>query len=323
MRSLDDPPVLAVHDSLVGGGLLAPLGRRSEEQAWMDCELASFAEHNLGDPTCPRQLDEARREVWQTRATDERLSLPSRREFERCFWILHQGRPVGTVALANSTLGGVSVRLSSLYVYPEHRGHAIGRRTVERIRDELHAAGMALRLSTNWTWQSAVRLYVRMGLAVHGWKRELDFRAFPGESAPEVVIAGDRASVFTTAGGIREEVLEAERKADRLILRVISKDDRRMPWDALSSLALALALEGWPLIRSQEHWERARGSDLGPPEALAYKISVWEAWARKHGWRVETRPIPGLHYPTWDALENLWEEQRKVRETSSEAPESS
>jgi hypothetical protein len=43
-------------------------------------------------------------------------------------------------------------------------------------------------------------------------------------------------------------------------------------------------------------------SDLGGPEGLAFKIRLWEAWARKHAWRVETPRIPGLEMPDWDAL---------------------
>ena len=55
------------------------------------------------------------------------------------------------------------------------------------------------------------------------------------------------------------------------------------PWHACSTLCLAIALEGWPLVRSQEDWDRSYHMDGGSPEALGYKISVWEAWDRKAG----------------------------------------
>jgi GNAT superfamily N-acetyltransferase len=306
MRATEDPEVLDVHAGLVRRGLLAPVVSGDEEQAWTDCELASFAEHHLGDRTCPRNLDPSRRDTWQSRATEEPRSLPSRRGFERCYWILDQGRPVGTVALASSRLGGVSVRLSSLYVYPASRGRGVGRRAVEWIRDELHAQGMALRLGTSWTWQGAVRLYLRMGLTVHGWKRELDFRSCPGETAPEIVFNVGEAMVAAREPGDRQLVVEGRRDGDRLVLRGAVGPDGPIAWDVLSTLAVRLALEGWPLIRSREHWERSRGSDLGHPEALAYRITTWEAWARKHGWRVDTPRIPGLEYPSWEMLEARW-----------------
>jgi hypothetical protein len=41
-----------------------------------------------------------------------------------------------------------------------------------------------------------------------------------------------------------------------------------------------LALRGWPLIRSAEKWEREHHNDFGFPEALAYKVVIWEAWAK-------------------------------------------
>jgi GNAT superfamily N-acetyltransferase len=321
MRPIEDAEVLAVHDELRRAGLLEPIAFGAEEQDWMDCELAAFAEHRLGDRTCPRELDPTRRETWRKWATDEPLWAPSRRvEFERCFWILEGGRSVGTVALATSRLGGVSVRLSSLYVYPAHRGRGIGRRAVERIRDQLHDHRMVLRLGTDWTWQPAVRLYLQMGLTVHGWKRAVEFRSDPTGASPEVVFDGSRATVTTRGPGDRPLVVEAEHKGDQLILHGAVGPDGPIAWEGLSTLAVTLALQGWPLIRSQEHWEHSRGSDLGPPEALAYKITIWEAWARKHGWRVDTRPITGLEYPNWEALEARWQEEEVALRLASPRP---
>jgi GNAT superfamily N-acetyltransferase len=324
MRPTEDAAVLAMHDQLVRGGLLRPIALGAEEQDWMDCELAAFAEHRLGDRTCPRELDPTRRETWRTRATDEPLWAPSLRiELERCFWILEGGRRVGTVALATSRLGGKSARLSSLYVYPVHRGRGIGRRAVERIRDQLHDHGTVLRLETDWTWQPALRLYLRIGLTVHGWKRAVEFRSNPTGTPPEVVFDGSRATVTTKGPGDRPLVVEAERDGDRLVLRGAVGPSEPIAWAGLSTLAVTLALQGWPLIRSPEHWERSRGSDLGPPEALAYKITIWEAWARKHGWRVDTRPVPGLEYPSWEALEARWQEAEQAYHLASRRPPTS
>ena len=67
-----------------------------------------------------------------------------------------------------------------------------------------------------------------------------------------------------------------------------------------STLALGLALHGWPLVRSREDWRRSYFADAGAPESLAYRIAIpWEAWAKSHGWRVETPRIPGFDHPTW------------------------
>jgi GNAT superfamily N-acetyltransferase len=59
------------------------------------------------------------------------------------------------------------------------------------------------------------------------------------------------------------------------------------------TLALRLAVDGRPLIRSEEAWQQApRHSDIGTPEGLAYKIRIFERVARDHGWRVATPAIP-------------------------------
>jgi hypothetical protein len=78
-------------------------------------------------------------------------------------------------------------------------------------------------------------------------------------------------------------------------------------WFAPTTLALALAMAGWPLVRSRAHWDQGYFADAGPPEALAYKIAIWEACDRKHGFTVETPRIPNLAYPSWDDLEKASE----------------
>jgi hypothetical protein len=58
---------------------------------------------------------------------------------------------------------------------------------------------------------------------------------------------------------------------------------------ATSTLALHLAVRGWPLVRGEEEWAKARWwCDIGEPEGLAYKIGVFEETAREAGWRVES-----------------------------------
>lgn len=66
---------------------------------------------------------------------------------------------------------------------------------------------------------------------------------------------------------------------------------------APGTLALHLALAGWPLVRSAELWERRHdSSDMGMPEGLAYKIAVFEAVDRERGYDVRCPRIPGLDY---------------------------
>ncbi|WP_295441217.1 hypothetical protein, partial [uncultured Thiodictyon sp.] len=70
-----------------------------------------------------------------------------------------------------------------------------------------------------------------------------------------------------------------------------------------STFALSLAVAGWPLIRGPAQWEHRYGwSDTGMPEGLAYKITVFEGYARHCGLRINTPRIPGLVYPDWEDL---------------------
>jgi hypothetical protein len=85
---------------------------------------------------------------------------------------------------------------------------------------------------------------------------------------------------------------------------------QELAWRAPSTLVLWLALRGWPLVRSPEDWERERHNDFGSPEALAYKIVIWEAWAKAHGFRVDTPRIPGLSYTGWAELQAEWARSR-------------
>ncbi|MFF8844554.1 hypothetical protein ACF08N_17860 [Streptomyces sp. NPDC015127] len=50
------------------------------------------------------------------------------------------------------------------------------------------------------------------------------------------------------------------------------------PRHAGTTLALHLALAGWPLVRGAGEWEAAPDSgDIGQPEGLASKIRIFEA----------------------------------------------
>lgn len=300
------------HADLVQTGTFAPVRLGGvEERRWLDCDLASLAENRLGDLTDPRQLDERRRADWQAGATDERpWPLRARSEYERCYWILEDGEPAGTIALATSTLGGNHwLRVSSFYVFPTYRGRGMGRRAVGRVQEALARHGLGLRLDTSWCWQRAVRFYLASGMWIYMWKRDLTFCWAPGMPKPQIDVGDDTASLSVPLGQDSVVLARARRHGDVLALEEpppeLAKDDRigDAYWHSRSTLALALALHGWPLIRSQEDWKRSYFADAGAPESLAYKITLWEAWAAKHGWLVQTPRIPGVQYPTWDELE--------------------
>jgi GNAT superfamily N-acetyltransferase len=305
-----DPVVEAVHAELVQRGVMAPLALGGdEERLWSDCDLASLAEHRLGDACDPRRLDDARREAWIAQALTEKQWPPGAREFERCYWLLDGREPAGTVAVATSALGGDTVRVSSLYLFPTHRGRGAARAALDQLRLALARRGFALRLETSWSWQRAVRFYLHIGMWVRSWKHAVAFWWSPELPPREIEVGQERARfAIASEGAKRVVLLTAERSGDRLQLvdPPAGQEPERFRLDALTTFSVALAMHGWPLVRSQDLWERCRHSDLGPPESLAYRIAVWEAWERHHGWRVETPRIPGLDYPTWGELEARW-----------------
>jgi GNAT superfamily N-acetyltransferase len=109
----------------------------TEEQRWLDCDLASLAENRLGDLTDLRNLDQRRRAGWLARAADERpWRFRARSEYERCYWILEHGEPAGTIALETSTHGSLWLRVASFYIFPTHRSRGIGRRAKENSNAE-------------------------------------------------------------------------------------------------------------------------------------------------------------------------------------------
>lgn len=303
-----------VHDDLLRAGLIAPVALGGpEERAWLDCDLASFAEGRLGERLDPRELDEAHRAEWMARVLDERpMSLKGRSKFERCYWLLEAGQRAGTLGLANGTLGRGSLYVSSFYVLPPYRGQGVGRRAMGRLMEALTRHDLGLRLDTSWCWQRAVGFYVKLGLWVYMWKRDLTLSWDPATPPPRIEVGEETASLSVQRGDGHLVLAEARRRGDALELLeppaalVEETGIGDAYWQAGSTLALALALHGWPLVRSPEEWESSYFADAGAPEALAYKITVWEAWARKRGWVVATPRIPGLDYPTWDDFEARW-----------------
>lgn len=307
-------------------GLVERVAPGDEERLWLDCELASLAEHRLGDVTDPRALTDARRDDWLARATLEAPWPLCRRDaHERAWWLLEDGARVGTVALSRAVYGIVDARVSSLYVFPTLRCTGVGGRALTRLGATLAAQGLGYRLDTCWAWQRVVRFYLRAGLWLRMWKHDLTLSGGRGQPTHDIVVERDAVTLFGVAGSERALLVRAYTGGDNLVLEgpsPASFDDTpfaRVASYARTTLALALALEGRCLVRSAQDLDDARGSDCDAPEGLARRIEVWEAFDRAQGWRVETPRLPGLEYPTWEALEARWEAERVAWEAERKA----
>lgn len=301
----------AVERELFARDELAPLHLGgADERAWIDCDLASLAENRIGDITSPDALTDDHRAHWLARATTEPPWAPSDRlGFQRTYWLRSRGHRVGTLALATGAAHGQWIRASSLYVLPRHRRQGTASTMLRQLRDRLGHYGLVLGLDTSWTWQPVVRMYLRMGAWVHVWKRELTLFFDASLPTPIVELQGDRATLHVELDGMRLQLHQARRQGDRLLWEPSPSEHPEaedLRWRSSSTFALALALHGWPLVRSQADWDRNHFADAGPPEALASRIMQWEARAHHHGWRVPTPRIPGLRYPSWEELEARW-----------------
>jgi len=301
--------VLKALARLCSEGVIVPIQPDGKhDRLWSDCMLAALAENRLGEVVDPRKLSNERRKHWLERATfDSPGEPPSARGYERCFWILANQQRVGTLAIGTSTQGSFLVEASSLYVLPPYRGKGWGRTALRVVCEELVAQGLGLKLSTCWTWQRTVRTYLRMGMWLRMWKHDLQFCWEADQQAPHITFEGDVARLSVNAKQGPTVIVTAERQGDRL-LRFDEVVEMTRPYseehwlNAPSTLALAIALAGWPLVRSSEDWESSHWSDFGAPEALASRIQWWEAWDRKRAWQVDAPRIPGLKYPSWSTL---------------------
>jgi GNAT superfamily N-acetyltransferase len=249
----DDEPavdVATIHAEIAASLLVEPVTLGGdEERVWADCDLASLAENRLGIAADPRSLVSTERDELRKRALTEPIGLPSQRNFERCYWLLEAQQRVGTVALATSTLGSRLLRLSSLYVFPDRRRQGVGARALQGLQARLGSHGVGIRLETSWTWQSAVRFYLRAGYWVHGCKRDLTLRWEPGVPPPVVAVSGPQSSLSVDLDGRRVLLARAERDGSRLIVhdeKPVGPDARveRLRWEAASTLSLWLAVEG-------------------------------------------------------------------------------
>jgi GNAT superfamily N-acetyltransferase len=311
-----------VYDDLIKSSVIAPVSLDDDEQRmFVDFELASLAEHRLGDRTDPRTIDDARRADWAARATheDSTFVLPKAHSYQTCFWLLHEGKRVGTIAFSEP-MGTSMARCSSFYLLPEVRGNGLGSRIMTHVLRALDNHGFCLRLNTDWTWQNTVRFYRKLGFWVYHWKRELDLIWTSKWTTSRVEVGSTEASISIPYDDSEVTLARAYRKGDKLELEYGPSELEKDPkigeayFFAAPTLALELAMHGWPLIRSAELSKKYYYADSGPPEALAYKIPIWEAYARSRQWIVNTPRVAGLEYPTWEEFEARWAKENEEYE---------
>jgi ribosomal protein S18 acetylase RimI-like enzyme len=287
---------------LTAEGVIEPLsGEEAENRNWNVCELESLAEGNFHLQLDGDGLSEEERLAYERRVTFDGNPFASPHDTYRLpFWLLADGRRVGTIAIGTMYSGLGLVSISSLYVNPAERRRNIARRALEAVlRTAItHGAG-GIRLDTHWTWQPAVRFYARIGMWVRMWKHDLVFTWRPDLPPYRVEIEGSEARFLIQQDGRWRAVVTARNLGDRLGWEAenLPRESIELSHSIPGTFAIHLALAGWPLVRSEEAWEhRHYWSDAGDPEGLGYKIEIFEAVARERGFDVRTPRIPGIQY---------------------------
>ncbi|MFL6236182.1 MAG: GNAT family N-acetyltransferase [Thermoanaerobaculia bacterium] len=293
---------------LVAEKVIEPLlTDQGETKAWMLWELASLVEGHLHVQLDGTRLSEEERLDYECRVSDGHPFGSPHGGYSRPFWLLADGRRVGTIAIGTFYYGMDLISILSLYVDPAERRRGIARRALEAVfRAALANGAGGIRLDSNWTWQSSLRFYARIGMWIWMWKHNLVFTWQPELPPYRVEIDGSQARFLIQQEDQWRLMVTAQNLGERLGWEAADLKDLpiEMSHCIPGTFALHLALAGWPLIRSDEAWERRYDwSDAGEPEGLAYKIEIFEAVFRERGFEIRAPRIPGIRYRELDEIE--------------------
>ncbi|MFF2073850.1 GNAT family N-acetyltransferase [Kitasatospora sp. NPDC058162] len=284
-----DAAVERAQDRLAAGVRLRA-AVEGEERRFARWDLASLLEGELGELVDPDGLDERAERGWRERLGESGRDWPGGELYRRRYWILDgRGAVAGTVAVDNWTKGPSQLAVSSLYVRPQARGQGLAAGALDEVYAAATAEGLpGFRLEAHWSWQSAVRYYLRRGLWVVGWKRSVSLARMPQlplhrvreEDGRLLLLVADRQRgwVPILAAGQEGRWLRLDETAD------YRGCDAWVHEYARSTLALYLALAGRPLVRGPQWWAEAwRWAEAGEPEGLAVRIEEFERTARAAG----------------------------------------
>lgn len=316
-----DPKISSWTELLGDGALLHPLVENIiDHQRWLDHELCSLVELQLGVLLDPATFTVQSRRDWTARLPGSiRLPAPSRSIPGRC-WLLHDGLEVGTLCV-NWHEWSRFVHLSSLYVHSAHRHQGLGKAAIDVVEVEALRVGIdGITLEVYWTDPRAPGWYLRQGFWLRMWKDALRLQRCSYLPLHRIDIEGDRATFSILRDGVVLPLIHGERQGGWLgweetsFMEEIKAEpgmiDIRLA--AAPTFALALALEGWPIRRSPAAVQQGlREMDIGGPEWLARRIEWEEAICREQGRLITAPRIPGLVYPDLAALREetiaLWQ----------------
>jgi GNAT superfamily N-acetyltransferase len=215
----------AVHAELVDAGRLTPVGPDPDaNREWARCDLANMVEGAFQVKLDPTALDADAERRWCEQLAGMYRMNPKAPDplYGVRYWILDEGRRVGTVSLDLMGFGSAWQRVQGLYVLPAERGRGHASDMLRLLAFAAVRRGLAgIRLATSWTWQKSLRFYLDRDFWVVLWKHDIQLALEPDGPSWQFEIEGDVARLDVIDEGRREAFFTAERDGDRCRSTVI------------------------------------------------------------------------------------------------------
>lgn len=236
--------------------------------------------------------------AWTQRVLDGEILHEPFAHGRRPYWVVHEGRRIGTIAFAveeNATAR--SIEISSVYVRPSHRRQGWGARILQAVKEAAFEAGFErAALHVEWNNQAALRFYCAQGMWVAHWTQAIELYFAKAEPPWQAEVKDDHAR-FKVKGRI---VAVAHHQGATLGWNVIKTVNKQLKASLERTAALQLAVMGWPIIRSGRLWQeqvRMGFSDTGSFEGFAWRVRQLENQLRCKGWN-----LPAARNPSFAAL---------------------
>lgn len=279
-----------------------PVEREREDIERYACwDLATIVSSRCGVHLVPEELEDSQLFTkWAKEATEPEDRPYLRRPFalnRRPFWLMLESERIGITGFAvQPTSLRRPVEISLLYLRPQSRRLGWGSKVLNVLRDTAFDVGFErVYLGCEWTNQPALQFYLSQSMWVQSFKDYFKLFFHKGLPRWSAQIEGTTAR-FLLDGKIAGI---AENRGDRLEWQPMEGGPHEdLSWDLEQTAALQLALLGWPLIRSDKHWQKTIDvgvSDCGDFEALAHRIRRFERYYRSKGWQL---PAPNPSFVT-------------------------
>lgn len=305
-----------IYEGVLNFGSFFPLNEKNldEVERWRGLELSIFIENREMESPNPLEFTQEDQKNWAEKVltVEERALFVSEKhwKFYKHYWVGKVENPLGIFSISLSASSYSCLPVWSLYILPEYRKRGIAEQVLGVLQDAALLFGFqGIRLTSDWTWQVPVRFYLKKKFWLHNWKHDLVFVKMKDMPKHRIVKQKEHLRFDLEEKRWWKPLLIAKRQEDDWLswketLFGLKIKDKNPTLFHLSqnTFALALAIQGWPLIRNEEMWaKRKNHSDCGEVEGLAHKIPIFEAISHNDGFSSFQAPrIPRLEYPNYN-----------------------